>query len=87
MSKDEQEEEAFNQKHALQKAKEVSPMSAPNMPSIERDRRQRHHMSMWEPHSSHLYEGAEAPAPHVGVGAGHQPAVKAHADVQPGGPQ
>ncbi|KAF7459964.1 Hypothetical predicted protein [Marmota monax] len=36
LTKDEQEEEeAFNQKHALQKAKEVSPMSAPNMPSIE----------------------------------------------------
>ncbi|XP_030879408.1 voltage-dependent R-type calcium channel subunit alpha-1E [Leptonychotes weddellii] len=55
LTKDEQEEEeAFNQKHALQKAKEVSPMSAPNMPSIERDRRRRHHMSMWEPRSSHL---------------------------------
>uniref|UniRef100_A0A8D0PSJ0 Voltage-dependent R-type calcium channel subunit alpha n=1 Tax=Sus scrofa TaxID=9823 RepID=A0A8D0PSJ0_PIG len=54
LTKDEQEEEeAFNQKHALQKAKEVSPMSAPNMPSIERDRRRRHHMSMWEPRSSH----------------------------------
>ncbi|XP_026511497.1 voltage-dependent R-type calcium channel subunit alpha-1E-like isoform X1 [Terrapene carolina triunguis] len=55
LTKDEQEEEeAFNQKHALQKAKEVSPMSAPNMPSIERDRRRRHHMSMWEPRSSQL---------------------------------
>uniref|UniRef100_A0A8B9TTQ0 Voltage-dependent R-type calcium channel subunit alpha n=1 Tax=Anas platyrhynchos TaxID=8839 RepID=A0A8B9TTQ0_ANAPL len=32
LTKDEQEEEeAFNQKHALQKAKEVSPMSAPNI--------------------------------------------------------
>ncbi|XP_035756637.1 voltage-dependent R-type calcium channel subunit alpha-1E [Egretta garzetta] len=59
LTKDEQEEEeAFNQKHALQKAKEVSPMSAPNMPAIERDRRRRHHMSMWEPRSSHLYNGA-----------------------------
>ncbi|XP_069315772.1 voltage-dependent R-type calcium channel subunit alpha-1E isoform X2 [Eulemur rufifrons] len=57
LTKDEQEEEeAFNQKHMLQKAKEVSPMSAPNMPSIERDRRRRHHMSMWEPRSSHLRE-------------------------------
>ncbi|XP_048214228.1 voltage-dependent R-type calcium channel subunit alpha-1E isoform X3 [Perognathus longimembris pacificus] len=57
LTKDEQEEEeAFNQKHALQKAKEVSPMSAPNMPSMERDRRRRHHMSMWEPRSSHLRE-------------------------------
>uniref|UniRef100_A0A8C9MFA3 Voltage-dependent R-type calcium channel subunit alpha n=1 Tax=Serinus canaria TaxID=9135 RepID=A0A8C9MFA3_SERCA len=36
LTKDEQEEEeAFNQKHALQKAKEVSPMSAPNMPAID----------------------------------------------------
>ncbi|XP_009946663.1 PREDICTED: voltage-dependent R-type calcium channel subunit alpha-1E, partial [Leptosomus discolor] len=57
LTKDEQEEEeAFNQKHALQKAKEVSPMSAPNMPAIERDRRRRHHMSMWEPRSGHLRE-------------------------------
>lgn len=32
---EQEEEEAFNQKHALQKAKEVSPMSAPNMPAIE----------------------------------------------------
>ncbi|XP_077188349.1 voltage-dependent R-type calcium channel subunit alpha-1E isoform X4 [Paroedura picta] len=57
LTKDEQEEEeAFNQKHALQKAKEVSPMSAPNMPAIERDRRRRHHMSMWEPRSSNLRE-------------------------------
>ncbi|XP_074859500.1 voltage-dependent R-type calcium channel subunit alpha-1E [Carettochelys insculpta] len=55
LTKDEQEEEeAFNQKHALQKAKEVSPMSAPNMPAIERDRRRRHHMSMWEPRTSQL---------------------------------
>ncbi|XP_031792851.1 voltage-dependent R-type calcium channel subunit alpha-1E isoform X5 [Sarcophilus harrisii] len=55
LTKDEQEEEeAFNQKHALQKAKEVSPMSAPNMPSIERERRRRHHMSVWEQRTSQL---------------------------------
>ncbi|XP_041133885.1 voltage-dependent R-type calcium channel subunit alpha-1E isoform X1 [Polyodon spathula] len=37
LTKDEQEEEeAFNQKHALQKAKEVSPMSATNMMASER---------------------------------------------------
>ncbi|MGH0154006.1 UNVERIFIED_CONTAM: hypothetical protein FKN15_040627 [Acipenser sinensis] len=37
LTKDEQEEEeAFNQKHALQKAKEVSPMSATNMLASER---------------------------------------------------
>ncbi|XP_038268730.2 voltage-dependent R-type calcium channel subunit alpha-1E isoform X7 [Dermochelys coriacea] len=55
LTKDEQEEEeAFNQKHALQKAKEVSPMSAPNMPAIERDRRRRHHMSVWEQRTSQL---------------------------------
>uniref|UniRef100_A0A670I900 Voltage-dependent R-type calcium channel subunit alpha n=1 Tax=Podarcis muralis TaxID=64176 RepID=A0A670I900_PODMU len=55
LTKDEQEEEeAFNQKHALQKAKEVSPMSAPNMPAIERERRRRHHMSVWEQRTSQL---------------------------------
>ncbi|XP_073072966.1 voltage-dependent R-type calcium channel subunit alpha-1E isoform X8 [Manis javanica] len=55
LTKDEQEEEeAFNQKHALQKAKEVSPMSAPNMPSLERERRRRHHMSVWEQRTSQL---------------------------------
>uniref|UniRef100_A0A8C5W170 Voltage-dependent R-type calcium channel subunit alpha n=1 Tax=Microcebus murinus TaxID=30608 RepID=A0A8C5W170_MICMU len=55
LTKDEQEEEeAFNQKHMLQKAKEVSPMSAPNMPSIERERRRRHHMSVWEQRTSQL---------------------------------
>ncbi|XP_019326689.1 PREDICTED: voltage-dependent R-type calcium channel subunit alpha-1E [Aptenodytes forsteri] len=80
LTKDEQEEEeAFNQKHALQKAKEVSPMSAPNMPAIERDRRRRHHMSMWEPRSSHLYvgrggrlpaEGPEQPTPGANPGSG-----------------
>lgn len=32
---EQEEEEAFNQKHMLQKAKEVSPMSAPNMLAIE----------------------------------------------------
>ncbi|KAB1260634.1 Voltage-dependent R-type calcium channel subunit alpha-1E [Camelus dromedarius] len=51
---EQEEEEAFNQKHALQKAKEVSPMSAPNMPSIERERRRRHHMSVWEQRTSQL---------------------------------
>ncbi|XP_053247294.1 voltage-dependent R-type calcium channel subunit alpha-1E isoform X5 [Podarcis raffonei] len=55
LTKDEQEEEeAFNQKHALQKAKEVSPMSGPNMPAIERERRRRHHMSVWEQRTSQL---------------------------------
>ncbi|ETE71475.1 Voltage-dependent R-type calcium channel subunit alpha-1E, partial [Ophiophagus hannah] len=51
---EQEEEEAFNQKHALQKAKEVSPMSAPNMPAIERERRRRHHMSVWEQRTSQL---------------------------------
>lgn len=32
---EQEEEEAFNQKHMLQKAKEVSPMSAPSLPAIE----------------------------------------------------
>nr|XP_015211897.1 PREDICTED: voltage-dependent R-type calcium channel subunit alpha-1E isoform X6 [Lepisosteus oculatus] len=35
---EEEEEEAFNQKHALQKAKEVSPMSAPYLMAAERKR-------------------------------------------------
>ncbi|MEE6495850.1 hypothetical protein FKM82_002161 [Ascaphus truei] len=55
LTKDEQEEEeAFNQKHALQKAKEVSPMSAPNAASVENDRRKRHTMSIWEQRTSQL---------------------------------
>ncbi|XP_053549925.1 voltage-dependent R-type calcium channel subunit alpha-1E [Bombina bombina] len=55
LTKDEQEEEeAFNQKHALQKAKEVSPMSAPNASSMEKDRRKRHTMSIWEQRTSQL---------------------------------
>ncbi|KAM4722199.1 voltage-dependent R-type calcium channel subunit alpha-1E [Rhinophrynus dorsalis] len=55
LTKDEQEEEeAFNQKHALQKAKEVSPMSAPNASSADKDRRKRHTMSIWEQRTSQL---------------------------------
>ncbi|XP_040216180.1 voltage-dependent R-type calcium channel subunit alpha-1E isoform X2 [Rana temporaria] len=55
LTKDEQEEEeAFNKKHALQKAKEVSPMSAPNASSVEKDRRKRHNMSIWEQRTSQL---------------------------------
>ncbi|KAG8436805.1 hypothetical protein GDO86_007767 [Hymenochirus boettgeri] len=55
LTKDEQEEEeAFNQKHALQKAKEVSPMSAPNASSVENERRKRHAMSIWEKRTSQL---------------------------------
>ncbi|KAM4640937.1 voltage-dependent R-type calcium channel subunit alpha-1E [Discoglossus pictus] len=55
LTKDEQEEEeAFNQKHALQKAKEVSPMSAPNASSVEKERRKRHTMSIWEQRTSQL---------------------------------
>ncbi|KAE8610451.1 hypothetical protein XENTR_v10012129 [Xenopus tropicalis] len=55
LTKDEQEEEeAFNQKHALQKAKEVSPMSAPNASCIEKERRKRHTLSIWEQRTSQL---------------------------------
>uniref|UniRef100_A0A8C5R7X2 Voltage-dependent R-type calcium channel subunit alpha n=1 Tax=Leptobrachium leishanense TaxID=445787 RepID=A0A8C5R7X2_9ANUR len=60
LTKDEQEEEeAFNQKHALQKAKEVSPMSAPNRRDpaghvTSKDRRKRHTMSIWEQRTSQL---------------------------------
>ncbi|KAM9325782.1 voltage-dependent R-type calcium channel subunit alpha-1E [Gastrophryne carolinensis] len=55
LTKDEQEaEEAFNQKHALQKAKEVSPMSAPNASSVEKELRKRHTMSIWEQRTSQI---------------------------------
>ncbi|XP_029473647.1 voltage-dependent R-type calcium channel subunit alpha-1E isoform X4 [Rhinatrema bivittatum] len=55
LTKEEQEEEeAFNKMHALQKAKEVSPMSAPNAPSVEKERRKRHTMSVWEQRTSQL---------------------------------
>uniref|UniRef100_A0A671Q2Z4 Calcium channel, voltage-dependent, R type, alpha 1E subunit a n=1 Tax=Sinocyclocheilus anshuiensis TaxID=1608454 RepID=A0A671Q2Z4_9TELE len=48
----EEEEEAFNQKHALQKAKEVGPMSS--FMSSERERRRRLTMSVWEQRTSQL---------------------------------
>ncbi|MBN3321175.1 CAC1E protein, partial [Atractosteus spatula] len=51
---EEEEEEAFNQKHALQKAKEVSPMSAPYLMAAERERRRRMTMSVWEQRTSQL---------------------------------
>ncbi|XP_048457962.1 probable voltage-dependent R-type calcium channel subunit alpha-1E [Rhincodon typus] len=55
LTKEEQEEEeAINQKHALQKAKEVSPMSAPGFPSTEREFRRHKHMSIWEARTSQL---------------------------------
>ncbi|XP_064416144.1 voltage-dependent R-type calcium channel subunit alpha-1E [Latimeria chalumnae] len=70
LTKDEQEaEEAFNQKHALQKAKEVSPMSAPNISLLEylkkkqklccaflssKEKKKRHAMSIWEQRTSQL---------------------------------
>ncbi|XP_042564802.1 voltage-dependent R-type calcium channel subunit alpha-1E isoform X4 [Clupea harengus] len=53
LTKDEEEEEAaFNQKHALQKAKEVGPMSS--IMSSERERRRRLTMSVWEQRTSQL---------------------------------
>ncbi|XP_036411291.1 voltage-dependent R-type calcium channel subunit alpha-1E isoform X1 [Megalops cyprinoides] len=53
LTKDEEEEEAaFNQKHALQKAKEVGPMSS--LMSSERERRRRMTMSVWEQRTSQL---------------------------------
>ncbi|XP_038649454.1 probable voltage-dependent R-type calcium channel subunit alpha-1E [Scyliorhinus canicula] len=55
LTKEEQEEEeAINQKHALQKAMEVSPMSAPGFPSTEREFRRHKHMSIWEARTSQL---------------------------------
>uniref|UniRef100_A0A8C9T2E7 Calcium voltage-gated channel subunit alpha1 E n=1 Tax=Scleropages formosus TaxID=113540 RepID=A0A8C9T2E7_SCLFO len=49
---EEEEEEAFNQKHALQKAKEVGHMSS--LISSERERRRRMTMSVWEQRTSQL---------------------------------
>uniref|UniRef100_A0A671PUF8 Calcium channel, voltage-dependent, R type, alpha 1E subunit a n=1 Tax=Sinocyclocheilus anshuiensis TaxID=1608454 RepID=A0A671PUF8_9TELE len=53
----EEEEEAFNQKHALQKAKEVGPMSSfmssERRPYL-RERRRRLTMSVWEQRTSQL---------------------------------
>uniref|UniRef100_H3AUU1 Voltage-dependent R-type calcium channel subunit alpha n=1 Tax=Latimeria chalumnae TaxID=7897 RepID=H3AUU1_LATCH len=57
LTKDEQEaEEAFNQKHALQKAKEVSPMSAPNMHSTDRCTRSRTHPCLQTKFTSYTKE-------------------------------
>uniref|UniRef100_A0A8C2ESN0 Calcium channel, voltage-dependent, R type, alpha 1E subunit a n=1 Tax=Cyprinus carpio TaxID=7962 RepID=A0A8C2ESN0_CYPCA len=54
---EEEEEEAFNQKHALQKAKEVGPMSSfmssERRPYL-RERRRRLTMSVWEQRTSQL---------------------------------
>ncbi|XP_034736761.1 voltage-dependent R-type calcium channel subunit alpha-1E isoform X6 [Etheostoma cragini] len=53
LTKDEEEAEAaFNQKHALQKAKEVGPLSS--FMSSERERRTRMTMSVWEQRTSQL---------------------------------
>uniref|UniRef100_A0A6Q2Y843 EF-hand domain-containing protein n=1 Tax=Esox lucius TaxID=8010 RepID=A0A6Q2Y843_ESOLU len=53
LTKDEEDEEAaFNQKHALQKAKEVGAMSS--LISSERERRRRMTMSVWEQRTSQL---------------------------------
>uniref|UniRef100_A0A8C8LU27 Voltage-dependent calcium channel alpha-1 subunit IQ domain-containing protein n=1 Tax=Oncorhynchus tshawytscha TaxID=74940 RepID=A0A8C8LU27_ONCTS len=53
LTKDEEDEEAaFNQKHALQKAKEVGAMSS--LMSSERERSRRMTMSVWEQRTSQL---------------------------------
>uniref|UniRef100_A0A8C6PT48 Calcium voltage-gated channel subunit alpha1 E n=1 Tax=Nothobranchius furzeri TaxID=105023 RepID=A0A8C6PT48_NOTFU len=53
LTKDEEEAEAaFNQKHALQKAHEVGPLSS--FMSSERERRKRMTMSVWEQRTSQL---------------------------------
>uniref|UniRef100_A0A8C9W3M8 Calcium voltage-gated channel subunit alpha1 E n=1 Tax=Scleropages formosus TaxID=113540 RepID=A0A8C9W3M8_SCLFO len=49
---EEEEEEFFNHKHALQKAKEVGPMSS--LMSSERERRKRMTMSVWEQRANQL---------------------------------
>uniref|UniRef100_A0A8C1Q7D7 Calcium voltage-gated channel subunit alpha1 E n=1 Tax=Cyprinus carpio TaxID=7962 RepID=A0A8C1Q7D7_CYPCA len=56
---EEEEEEAFNQKHALQKAKEVGladprPLNASNSFMSRRERRRRLTMSVWEQRTSQL---------------------------------
>uniref|UniRef100_A0A4W4FM08 Voltage-dependent calcium channel alpha-1 subunit IQ domain-containing protein n=1 Tax=Electrophorus electricus TaxID=8005 RepID=A0A4W4FM08_ELEEL len=59
---EEEEEEAFSQKHALQKAKEVGPMSFADLPPLNpsnsfmsrRERRRRMTMSVWEQRTSQL---------------------------------
>ncbi|XP_077188348.1 voltage-dependent R-type calcium channel subunit alpha-1E isoform X3 [Paroedura picta] len=81
LTKDEQEEEeAFNQKHALQKAKEVSPMSAPNMPAIERERRRRHHMSVWEQRTSQLRRHMQTSS-QEGLNKEEPPLLNPHASI------
>uniref|UniRef100_A0A663LXV5 Voltage-dependent R-type calcium channel subunit alpha n=1 Tax=Athene cunicularia TaxID=194338 RepID=A0A663LXV5_ATHCN len=81
LTKDEQEEEeAFNQKHALQKAKEVSPMSAPNMPAIERERRRRHHMSVWEQRTSQLRRHMQMSS-QEGINKDEPPLINPHASI------
>uniref|UniRef100_A0A8D0G4J8 Voltage-dependent R-type calcium channel subunit alpha n=1 Tax=Sphenodon punctatus TaxID=8508 RepID=A0A8D0G4J8_SPHPU len=81
LTKDEQEEEeAFNQKHALQKAKEVSPMSAPNMPAIERERRRRHHMSVWEQRTSQLRRHMQMSS-QEGINKEEPPILNPHASI------
>ncbi|XP_067323732.1 voltage-dependent R-type calcium channel subunit alpha-1E isoform X6 [Anolis sagrei] len=81
LTKDEQEEEeAFNQKHALQKAKEVSPMSAPNMPAIERERRRRHHMSVWEQRTSQLRRHMQMSS-QEGINNEDPPLLNPHASI------
>ncbi|KAJ7416236.1 hypothetical protein WISP_72798 [Willisornis vidua] len=81
LTKDEQEEEeAFNQKHALQKAKEVSPMSAPNMPAIERERRRRHHMSVWEQRTSQLRRHMQMSS-QEGINKDEPPFINPHASI------
>ncbi|KYO24258.1 hypothetical protein Y1Q_0004297 [Alligator mississippiensis] len=81
LTKDEQEEEeAFNQKHALQKAKEVSPMSAPNMPTVERERRRRHHMSVWEQRTSQLRRHMQMSS-QEGINKDEPPLLNPHASI------
>uniref|UniRef100_A0A673M092 Voltage-dependent calcium channel alpha-1 subunit IQ domain-containing protein n=1 Tax=Sinocyclocheilus rhinocerous TaxID=307959 RepID=A0A673M092_9TELE len=69
----EEEEEAFNQKHALQKAKEVGPMSsfiladarplnASNSFMSRRERRRRLTMSVWEQRTSQLRRHRQMPS-------------------------
>ncbi|XP_062855667.1 voltage-dependent R-type calcium channel subunit alpha-1E [Trichomycterus rosablanca] len=93
LTKDEEEEEAaFNQKHALQKAKEVGPMSS--FISSERERRRRLTMSVWEQRTSQLRRHRQTSSREVLYGfsvcqhlkGGHPPDTQQPVDGSGGAP-
>uniref|UniRef100_A0A8B9Q1K1 Voltage-dependent R-type calcium channel subunit alpha n=1 Tax=Apteryx owenii TaxID=8824 RepID=A0A8B9Q1K1_APTOW len=77
LTKDEQEEEeAFNQKHALQKAKEVMTLRHHRYPS----RRRRHHMSVWEQRTSQLRRHMQMSS-QEGINKDEPPLINPHASI------